>query len=134
MEENRQSIQSKNLKSKKKNLKCLPNYDSGFEKRVKTEGNVNGDPLSITCKKEPKNNSKIFKKSLSNHFKSLNHQSTQLTSKLTTKKTTSNQSKPKGKPKKSHNKSCMISFQKKSPVFSDVEHIISTVGPSALTE
>lgn len=30
LEENRQSIQSKNNKSKKKNTKILPNYDSGF--------------------------------------------------------------------------------------------------------
>ena len=126
LEENRQLIQQKQLKNKKKNNKPA-NYESINDKRIKTEGNVANDPFALTIKKETK--SRSIQKSCSHHYRSVNHQSTLITSKPTSKKNNSNHQKSKTKNKKTHNQSCMI-FQKKSPPLPDVEHVVSTVGPN----
>ena len=44
-------ILSKSSKSKKKKLKTLNSTDLGYEKRIKTEGNVHLDSMFLTNKK-----------------------------------------------------------------------------------
>jgi hypothetical protein len=98
-----------------------------MDKRFKTDISAQLDPPSTTHKKELRQ-SKLFTKSSSQHYRSLNQATTQqLTSKPSCKKSFQ-QVKPKKKEKKNHNASCMISFNKKVPLISDVDHIVSTVG------